>query len=352
MSFKTSDFKVICSGLGYPEGPVALPDGSVLVCEISAGALSRITPDGQRTVVAQLGGSPNGAAIGPDGKVYVCNSGGFAFLYFRQDGSLVMPGSAPPPGAICLTGDQPPTYTGGSIQRVDLATGTFETLYTQCSAPDFPGAPTSTTHPLRGPDDLVFDEQGGFWFTDWGKSRPRERDIPGLYYAKADGSSIIEKVFPLNAPNGVALSPDGRRLYVAETYTRMVRFWELDGPGQIAKTGPAIDHSHVLTSQVHGVGILDSMKVDEDGNVYVVTMLDDGYVVRSNGGLTIISPEGERLEFIDLEVGEWFDPLPSNFCFGGPDRRTAFITLGGTGRLVSCQMRVPGLKPAYNVTTT
>lgn len=345
MSFRTSDFTVICSGLGYAEGPVALPDGSILVCEISAGALSRISPSGQRTVVAQLGGSPNGAAIGPDGKVYVCNSGGFEFLYFGQNGRPGVPPATP--GAICLTTDQPPDYTGGSIQRVDLATGAFETLYTTFSAPDFPGSPSSTTHQLRGPDDLVFDDQGGFWFTDWGKSRPRERDIPGLYYAKADGSAIAEMVFPLNAPNGVALSPDGSRLYVAETYTRMVRYWELETPGRIKANGPAMDRAHLLTAQIPGVGILDSMKVDADGNVYVITMLPQGQVVQSNGGITVISPEGEQLDYIELAIGGLFDPLPSNLCFGGPDRKTAFITLGGTGRLVSCGMRVPGLKPAF-----
>jgi gluconolactonase len=64
-SLKMSPFREVASGLGYPEGPVYRPDGSVLVVEISAGCLSRIAPDGNRTVVAQLGGGPNGAAIGP-----------------------------------------------------------------------------------------------------------------------------------------------------------------------------------------------------------------------------------------------------------------------------------------------
>jgi gluconolactonase len=345
MSFRTSAFTVIASGLGYPEGPVAMPDGSVLIVELSAGALSKISPKGERTVVAQLGGSPNGAAIGPDGRAYVCNSGGFTYVYFDKDGHPVAPST---PGAICVSVDQPPNYTSGSIQRVDLATGQFETLYQQFIGID------RASHALRGPDDLVFDREGGFWFTDFGKSRgaERTRDITGVYYAKADGSAIAEVLFPLNAPNGIALSPDGGRLYVAETYTRRVLAWDLAGPGQVAPTGKTIDHSHLVTAAIPGQGLLDSMAVDEEGNVYVATMLPEGNIVASNGGITVISPAGTILEFIELALDGMFEPLPSNLCFGGVDRRTAFITLGGSGRLASCQMRVPGLKPAYESAAT
>ena len=57
----------IATGLKFPEGPVALPDGDVLLVEIQRGTLSRVRPDGRVTVVAHTGGGPNGAAIGPDG---------------------------------------------------------------------------------------------------------------------------------------------------------------------------------------------------------------------------------------------------------------------------------------------
>jgi gluconolactonase len=339
MSFRTSDFRVICSGLKYPEGPIAAPDGGVILCELAGGTLTRVSPQGTAAVVAALGGSPNGAAVGPDGKVYVCNSGGFTFLYVGDKGIA----AAPYEGAICLAGNQPPTYTGGSIQRVDVSTGSFETLYTQ-----FPVA-SGPQLSLKGPDDIVFDDEGGFWFTDWGKARDRDRDATGIYYAKADGSSIREALFPLDAPNGIGLSPDRKRLYVAETYSRRVLFWELAGAGQIAPTGEALDHSHLLTARIPGQGLLDSMSVDVEGNVYVATLLPKGNVFTANGGITVISPDGEVLEFIELAIGGMFEPLPSNICFGGPDRRTAFITLGGTGRLVACEMRVPGLPHAFEL---
>src|SRR6185312_1158196 len=65
----------IATGLRFPEGPIAMPDGSVLLVEIERQTLSRVTPDGKVTVVATTGGGPNGAAIGPDGKCYICNNG-------------------------------------------------------------------------------------------------------------------------------------------------------------------------------------------------------------------------------------------------------------------------------------
>src|ERR1700730_4072125 len=89
----------------------------------------------------------------------------------------------------------PPSYRGGSIQRVDLASGKVETVYTACNG-----------HPLRGPNDLVFDSTGGMWFTDFGKVEERRRDRGGIYYARPDGSSIKEMVYPIDGPNGIGLA--------------------------------------------------------------------------------------------------------------------------------------------------
>ncbi|HCX69570.1 MAG TPA: gluconolaconase, partial [Rhodobiaceae bacterium] len=136
-------------------------------------------------------GGPNGAAIGPDGACYVCNDGGFEF--HEVDGALV-------------PGDAPADYSGGRIERVDLKTGEFKVLYKECNG-----------IPLNGPNDIVFDSQGGFWFTDLGKGRGRTQDRGGLYYAKIDGSMIKEVVFPITTPNGVGLSPDEKTVYVSDT---------------------------------------------------------------------------------------------------------------------------------------
>src|SRR3546814_4102474 len=69
--------QIVTRGLTFAEGPIALPDGDILVVETSGGRLTRVAPDGSRTTVADTGGGPNGAAIGPDGRCYICNNGGF-----------------------------------------------------------------------------------------------------------------------------------------------------------------------------------------------------------------------------------------------------------------------------------
>jgi gluconolactonase len=300
--------RVVTSGLEFPEGPIAMPDGSVLVVEIKRGTLSRVTPDGTITVVGRCGGGPNGAAIGPDGACYVANNGGFEW---HDLGGLVVPGN------------QPPDYIGGRIQRVDLETGAVTDLYAACEG-----------RPLRGPNDLVFDGDGGFWFTDHGKLRDRDRDRTGLFYARADGSLIKEVVFPLDAPNGVGLSPDGTKLYVAETYTGRVWSWDVAAPGELAggfSFGPG---GGTLLCGVPGYQLFDSLAVDGAGNVCVATLV--------NGGITVISPSGEVLEHVATG-----DPLTTNICFGGADLRTAYITCSGTGQLFATEWPRPGLRLAY-----
>ena len=297
----------ITTGLGFPEGPIAMPDGSVIVVEIREGRLTRVLPDGSKKLVADTGGGPNGAAIGPDGACYVCNNGGFEW---HEAGGLVLPGN------------QPADYSGGRIERVDLESGDVKVLYSECDG-----------HPLKGPNDLVFDEQGGFWFTDHGKNRERDRDRGGLYYALPDGSKIVEAVYPLDSPNGVGLSPDGKRVYAAETHTGRVFSWDLSGPGEIDPYLASPNQGRLLAG-LPGLQLLDSLAVDAEGHVCVATIV--------NGGVTRISPDGETIEHFPMP-----DPLTTNVCFGGDDLRTAYVTLSATGRLVSTNWPVPGLPLAF-----
>lgn len=302
------EIREMASGLGFPEGPVWMPDGSVLVTEIRRGTITRITPDGRSHVVATTGGGPNGAAIGPDGALYVCNNGGFE--WHEQHGLL-------------LPGNQPDDYIGGRIQRVDLDTGRVDDLYTACDG-----------RPLRGPNDIVFDATGGFWFTDLGKMRARDRDRTGVYYAHVDGSSIREVLFPLDGgPNGIGLSPDGRRLYVAETYTGRLWAWDVPSPGTVGPA-PAMGNGGTLLHARPGAEMFDSLAVDAAGNVCVATLV--------NGGITVVPPSGDGVRHVPMP-----DPLTTNVCFGGPDLRTAFITLSATGRLVATEWPEPGLPLAF-----
>lgn len=301
------EIREVTQGLMFPEGPIAMRDGSVLVVEIRRGTLTRVAPDGTQKVVAHTGGGPNGAAIGPDGRVYICNNGGFEW---HDVGSLTLPGN------------QPADYLGGSIQAVDLESGQVETLYTECDG-----------IALKGPNDLVFDRQGGFWFTDHGKLRVRDRDRTGIFYARTDGSSIREVIFPMDAPNGIGLSPDESRLYAAETHTGRVFSWKLAAPGEI-EPNPLGANGATLLAGLPGMQLLDSLAVDAEGSVCVATLV--------NGGITIISSDGQSIEHVAMP-----DPLTTNICFGGEDRRTAYITLSGTGRLVATRWPTAGLPLAF-----
>lgn len=300
--------RVIADDLRFPEGPVAMPDGSIVLVEIEAGRITRVAPDGTTATVAEPGGGPNGLAMGPDGKLYCCNNGGFGWV---EHGGLLIPHGTP--------GD----YSGGRIERIDLATGAVEVLYRDgdhgCA--------------LRGPNDIVFDAHGGFWFTDHGKTRERSRDITGVFYAKADGSLLKEVIFPLENPNGIGLSPDGGTLYVAETYTCRLMSFRVTGPGAV-DPGGGLGGPGLPLYRPARYKFFDSLGVEEGGNICVATI--------GESGISVVSPAGELVEFVPM-----LDPFTTNICWGGADRRTAYITLSGTGRLVAMDWLRPGLELAH-----
>lgn len=291
------DVDVVAENLDFPEGPVAMADGSVVVVEINAGRVSRCSPDGSRSVVAEVGGGPNGAARGPDGALYICNNGG-------------------------PRGDE---RRKPCIQRVDPATGSVDVLYTEAAG-----------EPLRAPNDLVFDNTGNFWFTDI---------VAGaIFYASPEGTSIDLAIDQVPAPNGIGLSPDGTVLYWAQTFTRQVMRRLLDGPGHVVPSAGcniqaliqngSVDHEALLLG-LPGAQELDSLAVEQGGTVCVGTLVDSG--------ITAVSGDGSAVEKFTLPE-QLADGAVTNICFGGDDLRTAFITLSLTGRLVSCRWPRPGLR--------
>jgi gluconolactonase len=305
-----ADFELVADGLRFPEGPVVMPDGSVILVEIEPGRITRVHPDGRKETVAEPGGGPNGLAMGPDGMLYCCNNGGFDWN--ESNGMLAPHGIAS-------------DYAGGRIERIDPESGHVEVLY---ASGDFDCV-------LRGPNDIVFDAHGGFWFTDHGKVDYEKRchDIVGIFYAKTDGSLLKEVVFPSNNPNGVGLSPDGTSLYAAETYTCRLMKFNVTAPGEVAPDagpgGPGIP-----LYRPAGYKFFDSLAVEASGNVCVATI--------GESGISVVSPAGELVEFVATP-----DIFTTNIAFGGEDMRDAYITLSGTGKLVKTRWARPGLKLEY-----
>jgi gluconolactonase len=301
------EMQPVAEGFEFPEGPIALADGSVILTEIKGQRLTRVTPDGRKETVVETGGGPNGAAIGPDGAIWITNNGG-AFEWLDNMG-------------LTIPGPTPASHVGGSIQRFDLATGKLTTVYEACDG-----------RRLVGPNDLVFDKQGGFWFTDHGCSTPEGRKFGALYYAKADGSHISRQRDHLFSPNGVGLSPDENVVYAADT--QLGRLWAFDvvSPGELVP--PAGFAPGRVIHNLAGYQLLDSLAVEAGGKVCVATII--------NGGITAFEPSGEIEHFAVPDL------VCTNICFGGRDMRDAWITASSTGKLYKVRWPRPGLKLNFN----
>ena len=295
--------RVIASGLKGPEGPVALPDGSLLIVEVRRGTLTRVSPSGEVAVVATLGGAPNGLALGPDGAAYVPNSGGWAWERWSTAQDMD-PDHDPAPW---VTED----YEGGWVDRVDLETGEATRLITHVG-----------DYRLRGPNQIVFDDAGGFWFSDLGKRRAWDIDMGGLFYSSADASRVETGAGYSLGPNGLALSPDGSRLYVAESMTGRLVAFDVTAPGQIARP------RSILLSTPYN---LDSLAVEANGNVVIAVY---------ERGLGILNPDDGSFEIIEVGL-----PGTTNLCFGGSDMTTAYVT--GSGQLLEVPWPRPGLRLNY-----
>lgn len=303
-----TDITEFASGLEFPEGPISLPDGSLLVVEIAGKRLTRLWEDGRKEVVAQLGGGPNGAAMGPDGRCYVCNNGGLTFHAMH--------------GAL-LPGFAPDDYVGGWIEAVDLETGAVDRLYEWCGK-----------YQLRGPNDLVFDTHGGFYFTDSGKAFKgrRERDRGAVFYARPDGSHIEQCIFPMECPNGIGLSPDGTRLYVTESTTARLWAFAIERPGRIGKTEGSVpwEKGAVLNASER-YSLFDSVAIEANGNICLAEVPH---------GVAVYAPDGALIERHPMP-----DLVPTNICFSVNDPTVAFVTLAGSGRVVRLQWPRHGLLP-------
>jgi gluconolactonase len=285
------NMECIADGLQFPEGPVVMADGSVIVVEIFGARVTRCW-NGRKETICNTGGGPNGAAIGPDGALYICNNGGIGKMGSGNE---------------------------GRIERIDLATGKLERIYDRCDG-----------RMLDAPNDLVFDSTGRLWFTDLGKLFMQDgalsgKTFGGLYSCLSDGSSITAIQRNTLSYNGIGLSPDEKHVYVADTFQARLFRYDARAEKQQAQ--------YIATGQ-GDIGF-DSLAVTAAGNICVATV--------RQGGITTFTPAGESTF---LAIPE--ETSVTNIAFGGDDLRDAYITLSTTGRLVRMRWSEPGLKLAFN----
>ena len=279
-------FEVVVDGLAFPEGPVVMADGSVIVVESFGGRITRCW-NGRKEVVSEIGDGPNGGAIGPDGALYVCNNGGIT--------------------------DMTATDRVGRIERVDLATGRVERVFDSCDG-----------RPLSAPNDLMFDVDGQLWFTDLGMLEEHGKKYGGLYCCRPDGSGIVRVMDGAMSYNGVGISPDMTTVYVADTFQARVYAFERRAEAQKPR----------LVATVPGMVSLDSLAMTAAGNVCVATI---GEV----GAISTVTPDGK---VTSVATG---DPVTTNIAFGGTDMMDAWITHSMRGELVHMRWDEPGMRLVY-----
>ncbi|MEX1199033.1 MAG: SMP-30/gluconolactonase/LRE family protein [Pseudohongiellaceae bacterium] len=155
--------------------------------------------------------------------------------------------------------------------------------------------------PFNSPNDLWIDDDGGIYFTDPRYGNESNLPQPGyfVYYLPPDGDTAHPIITDLERPNGIIGTPDGETLYVADHGGDQTWAYDIEAPGQVA--------SPVLAA---GQGS-DGVTLDSQGHLYLT----------GGNHVSVYDPQtGERLDQIE------FPEAPSNMTFGGPDRRTLFVT--------------------------
>jgi gluconolactonase len=299
------DYEIVAEGLNFPEGPLVLDDGSLIVCEVAGGRLMRVARNGKLSVFAETGGSPSGLAIGPDGAIYCCNNGGFDW----DSAAKVPTRTRPLPDASRTAG-------GGMIQRIDAATGRVETLIDS-----FEG------RRLAGPNDLQFTSDGGFWFSDFGGWVDDGLRHGGLYRVEADGR-VRRSNFGL-CLNGVGVSPDGKTVYGAATYERWLLAFDA--------SPEAGEQAGRLIADFPGRQFLDSLAMEADGTVAVAAFMQ-------NPGIMRVDPATGACDHVPTP-----DEITTNIAFGGADMRDAYLSFSHGGTIARCRWPAPGLRLPFNL---
>jgi len=284
---------VFSSGLGFPEGPVVLPDGSWLVVEMEAepGCVTQISPDGgTRRVIARTG-RPNGLAVDKHGFIWVAESCSSVLLRISMDGKV-------------------------------------EVIATECDG-----------EPFLWPNDLCFGPDGALYLTDSGV-RVRDfkigtRHRPDYETVKLDGR--VYRVDPqsgrvrqldggLRFTNGIAFGPDGS-LFVNETMTGMIYRYSWQSGHEL---GPRECFGNSNPDRTTGFQGPDGMAFSKDGRLYVA--------VFGRGRVTVMGPDGAIVEHIPT-LGQ----RPTNVAFGLPGDKRIYVTENEFGALELFDVGVDGL---------
>jgi len=256
---ETTEAQRLATGFVFTEGPLWHPDGFYYFVDVRSSVLYRMTPGKAAEVVRDKTGGGNGTTFDLQGRLILCEGENRRVTRTSADG------------------------------RIEILMDRYEGKR------------------LNRPNDVVCRSDGSLYFTDPGLRVPlAERELPhaGVYRVMPDGTKTL--VADFEYPNGLAFSPDERRLYVANTrWAQYIHLLELDGDGHVVRRRIFAD-----MSSDEKEGVPDGMKVDVEGRVYCT----------GPGGTWVFAPDGTRLGIIRTPE------VPANLAFGGPDLKTLFFT--------------------------
>lgn len=277
--------------VAFTEGPTADAEGNVYFTETTFSRIMKLSREGTLTVFRENSNKANGLLIDAQGRLVVC------------EGGEKKAGSRP------------------RVTRIDLKTGGLEVL-----ADNFQGTP------LNQPNDVTIDTRGRIYFTDFPGSNP-----VGVYRIDPDGKVARVLAPPqIEKPNGIMISPDDKTLYLVEASqieggARMIRAYDLAPDGTVSKMRVFHNFSPGRSA--------DGICVDTKGNLYAAAGLHrrrgTSETLDTKCGVYVFAPNGKLLRFIPIP-----EDTITNCAFGGPDRKTLYVTAGKT--LFKIQNDIPG----------
>jgi gluconolactonase len=267
---------LVAGGMGFTEGPVWDPAGFVYVSDEVINKILRIYPDGRKEELISLG-DPDGNTYDEHHDLIDCASVLRAIIRIKPDG----------------------TYT--------------------VLADHFQGKR------LNSPNDVVIGPDGAIYFTDptsdLPKDQKQELDFKGVFRLDAKGRvTLLTK--ELTEPNGLAFSPDGKRLYVDDSAQRNIRVYDFQPDGTL-RNGRIFGEE----PGAKGEGVPDGMRLDQAGNLYVT----------GPGGIWVWDSDGHHLGTILLPE------QPANLAWGDSDLKTLYIA--ATASLYTLKTTATGFVP-------
>lgn len=257
------ELETIASGFVFTEGPLWLPDGSLLFQDIKAERTHRVDREGRLSTLREKTGAANGQTFGPDGRIVFCEQNGRRFSRMRADGT-----------------------------EVETVVESFQ------------------GRRLNSPNDVVCARDGTIVFTDppYGVKNPGDKDLPfnGVFALRLDGTMEL-LVDDMEKPNGLAFSPDETILYINDTAHYHTRAFSIDPLTRVPI--PGTDRIFAKMDP-NAPGGPDGMKVDRAGRVYIAVAL----------GVWVYEPDGSLLGILATPS------RPSNLAWGGIDGSELFIT--------------------------